>query len=389
MSKKPVVNNSALLVVLVSISVLFLFVIARFLEALFLAGLFAAVFHPLYRNLFTWFRGRSGLAAIATLIIVALFVLIPISIILVAVASQAREIVQVALPELQNLLGQPSGVNALLQKLPFFESIAPWQEFLSVRLAEVIDSVSGALLGVLQSLTLGTVNAAVTGLIVVYSFVFLLMDGDRLVYLILYYLPMDDDHEQKLLQRFRSVTLATLKGTAVIGFLQGALAGAALWLAGIPNALLWSVAMMLMSVVPGIGAALIWIPAALYLVFQGQYITAAVVATFCGVLVGSIDNLLRPRLVGSDTQLHELMIFFSTLGGLLTFGMPGFIIGPIIAALFVTVWDIYAVEFRHWLPETRFEPHQQNPVQKPSESARSANPQQGAATDTDPDHGET
>ena len=112
--------------------------------------------------------------------------------------------------------------------------------------------------------------------------------------------------------------------------------------------------MMLLSVVPGIGAALVWFPAVLYLAFNGQFLYAGSLFAFCGLLVGTIDNVLRPKLVGNDTQLHELMIFFSTIGGLLTFGFSGFIIGPIIAALFVTVWEIYGVEFKNWLPETGF-----------------------------------
>ena len=112
--------------------------------------------------------------------------------------------------------------------------------------------------------------------------------------------------------------------------------------------------MMLLSVVPGIGAALVWFPAVLYLAFNGQLLYAGSLFAFCGLLVGTIDNVLRPKLVGNDTQLHELMIFFSTIGGLLTFGFSGFIIGPIIAALFVTVWEIYGVEFKNWLPESGF-----------------------------------
>lgn len=115
--------------------------------------------------------------------------------------------------------------------------------------------------------------------------------------------------------------------------------------------------MMFLSVVPGVGAALVWIPACLYLIASGQLAYGVGLAAFCALLVGSVDNILRPKLVGNDTQLHELMIFFSTLGGLLTFGISGFIIGPIIAALFVTVWEIYGVEFRAWLPKTDFVPY--------------------------------
>jgi predicted PurR-regulated permease PerM len=357
MTEKSIVNKTALLIVIGAISALFLTTIGRFLESIFLAGLFAAVFHPLYRKLCTWLGGMRGVAAMATLVIVLLFILIPLVFLVLTVASQAQVFARNGLPELQGLLADEGALSARLQGLPFYDTLVPYQEFLRERLSSLVNSASGAMLEFMQSATVGTFNVVLTSLIVLYSFFFLLMDGDKLVYRILLYLPLDDDHEQRLLNRFRSVTLATLKGTAVIGFLQGAIAGTALAIAGIPQALLWSVAMMLLSVVPGIGAALIWIPATIYLLANGEYFTAIALAVFCGVLVGSIDNILRPKLVGSDTQLHELMIFFSTLGGLLTFGMSGFIIGPIIAALFVTVWDIYGEEFRAWLPATRFELH--------------------------------
>ena len=174
-----------------------------------------------------------------------------------------------------------------------------------------------------------------------YTLFFFLIDGDRLLFYMLYYLPLNDEDETKLLQRFTSVTRATLKGTAVIGFLQGALAGLALYFAGIPSALFWAVAMMFLSVVPGIGTALVWGPAVIYLVVSGEYLVSSLLAIYCIVVVGSIDNVLRPKLVGNDTRLHELMIFFSTLGGILMFGFMGFVIGPIIAALFVTLWELY------------------------------------------------
>ena len=161
---------------------------------------------------------------------------------------------------------------------------------------------------------------------------------------------------------------ATQRGTAVIGVLQGGLAGIALVLAGVPSSLFWAVAMMFLSVVPGVGTALVWIPAVIWLLVSGHVVSAIAVAAFCAIVVGALDNVLRPRLVGNDAQLHDLMIFFSTLGGLLLFGFTGFIIGPIVAALFVTVWELYGEEFRNWLPTTAFRPsgdfvppHQQPP----------------------------
>ncbi len=351
------VNKSVLLIVVAGISALFFGIIGRFLEAIFLAGLFSAVCYPLYR----WFLNHTGqrqaISSLATMFLVLFFIIIPVSIIATIVIGQATDFATTAIPWIQNLANEPGIITTQLEKLPFYERLLPFRDLLTERVGGALVSVSSAGVGLLQSATVGTFNALLTGLLVLYSFFFFLMDGGKLIQLILYYLPLDDKNEQLLLNRFRSVTIATLKGTAVIGFLQGALAGMALWFAGVPNAMFWSVTMMLLSVVPGIGAALVWIPACLYLAASGKLAVAAGLFAFCGLLVGSIDNVLRPKLVGSDTQLHELMIFFSTLGGLLTFGMSGFIIGPIIAALFVTVWEIYGVEFQHWLPRTKFVPH--------------------------------
>ena len=170
---------------------------------------------------------------------------------------------------------------------------------------------------------------------------------------ILWYLPLEDKDERRLLDKFRSVTRATLKGTAVIGILQGGLAGAALWAVGIPSALFWSVIMMVLSIIPGIGTGLVWLPAAVILAAGGSWAEGIGLALFCGLVVGSIDNFLRPRLVGQDTQMPDLLILLGTLGGITLFGILGFIVGPIVAALFVTVWEIYGVVFRDVLPAGR------------------------------------
>ena len=357
MDKTTLVNKSVLAIVVAAISALFLGIIWRFLEAIFLAGLFAAVFHPLYRKILRLFGNSRGVASLFTLLIVLCFVFIPIVMIGTVFVGQGVELASNSLPWFQNAVNQPGFMSSQLEKLPFYSVVEPYRDQLAERLGGVFVLASSTVVDLLQSATRGTVNTVITALLVFYSFFFFLMDGDKLIKHILYYLPLDDKNEGLLLNRFRSVTIATLKGTAVIGFLQGTLAGIGLWVCNIPNALFLSVAMMLLSVVPGIGAALVWIPACIYLAVNGQWVFAIGLFVYCALLVGSIDNVLRPKLVGSDTQLHELMIFFSTLGGLLTFGLPGFIIGPIIAALFVTVWEIYGVEFSDWLPKTNFIPH--------------------------------
>lgn len=369
--QQRVVNRGVLVVVLVVISALFFQVVEPFLQSVFIASLFAALFHPLYRQLKLWFGGRETLASIATLLIVLFFVVTPLSIIFSIVVSQAADLADRLVPVVQKQILTPGAVTELLSKLPFYDSLQPYRSMLLNLAGDMSSGLSGWAVDMAQTFTKGTISSAVSLLIILYTMFFLFIDGDRFLYYLLYYIPLNDDDETKLLARFLSVTRATLKGTAVIGFLQGGLAGAALALAGIPSALFWAVTMMFLSVVPGIGGAIVWIPATLYLFFSGQVLAAIFVGVFCAVVVGAIDNLLRPKLVGSDTQLHELMIFFSTLGGLLLFGFMGFVIGPIIAALFVTVWELYAYEFSRWLPTTAYRPQSGDVVLPHERFARS------------------
>ena len=356
MDTQRLVTRVVLIIVLMVISGLFLWMIAPFLMAIFLAALFAALFTPIYSRILGWVNDRAALASALTLLIAVSFVFVPFIFVIGAVGAQALDVAENARPWIQEQISNSGQLSQRLNEVPFYEYIEPYRDTVLSRLGEFATTVSQWTVTALQSATLGTFSVLLTIVIILYTMFFFLMTGDRLLFHILYYLPLQDKDEQKLLGRFMSVTKATLKGTAVIGFLQGSLAGAALWAGGIPSPLFWTVVMALLSVVPGIGTALVWVPAAIYLAVQGEYVTALAVGTFCAVVVGTVDNLVRPKLVGNDTQLHELMIFFSTLGGLLMFGFMGFVIGPIIAALFVTIWELYGSEFRHYLPYTAFRP---------------------------------
>ena len=355
--QQRLVNRGVLIFILVLITLMFLNLVQPFLQAIFVAALFAALFNPLYRVVLNWVGQRRALASALTLLIVLFFVVVPLGLLLAVVTSQAIDIAQSATPWIRQQLATPGAITQALEGLPFYQYIEPYREMALERLGDVAGTASGWLVDAVQSATLGTVSALFSVIIVLYTLFFFLIDGDRFLYYVLYYLPLNDEDETKLLKRFTSVTRATLKGTAVIGFLQGSLAGIALYFAGIPSALFWAVAMMVLSVVPGVGTALVWVPAVIYLIVGGEYLTATLLAVFCGVVVGTVDNVLRPKLVGNDTQLHELLIFFSTLGGLIMFGFMGFVIGPIIAALFVTIWELYGDEFQDWLPSTAFRPH--------------------------------
>jgi predicted PurR-regulated permease PerM len=179
---------------------------------------------------------------------------------------------------------------------------------------------------------------------------FFFRDGDKILERIFYYTPLSDEDETRMLTQFASITRATVKGTLVIGIIQGALAGIAFWVAGIEGAALWGTIMTILSIIPGIGAALVWVPAVIILFVTGQYLTATLLAAWCAAVVGTVDNFLRPMLVGRDAKMPDLLILIGTLGGLFLFGLIGFIVGPIVCGLFLTVWDIYGATFREFLP---------------------------------------
>ncbi len=317
-----------------------------------LAGIFSALLHPVYRQLSGWMGGRETAAGVITILGVILIVLLPLSGFLGIVTSQAIKVGQLAKPWVQEQLTSQDTISGWLSHIPFYETIAPYQETILQKAGEIAEAASGMFLNGLQAFTMGTVNFILMFFIFLYATFFFLLDGSKLLDKMLYYMPLEDGDEQRILEKFTSVTRATVKGTAVIGILQGGLSGIALAFVGIPSAVFWGTVMTLLSIIPGIGTALVWVPAAIVLLIKGLWAKAIFLVVFCGLVVGSVDNLLRPRIVGKDTEMPDLLILFSTLGGLSLFGIAGFIVGPIIAALFVTIWDMYGIAFRDFLPET-------------------------------------
>ncbi len=188
-------------------------------------------------------------------------------------------------------------------------------------------------------------------------FYFLTM-GDKLLTKILYFLPLQDRDEQKLLNRFTSVTRATLKGTIIIGLLQGSICGLAFAFAGIEGPVFWGTVMAVTSIIPAFGTAIVWGPALIILILLGDISGVIILIVCCGAIAGNLDNIGSPRLVGKDTEMHDLYVLFGTLGGISMFGILGIIIGPIIAALFITIWEIYGDAFKEFLPsvEVVFKP---------------------------------
>jgi predicted PurR-regulated permease PerM len=348
---RPVLNIVVLLLVILLISAIFLSMIRHFLMVILLAGIFSAMAQPIYRRFEGWFGGRRSLASFITLIAILLIVFLPLVGLFGIVAGQAIEIGHSVKPWIEGRLSQPSALDELLQSTPFYESISTYNDIILQKAGELVGKMSSVLFDSLSSVTLSTVNFLFLFFVLLYTMFFFLKEGDLILGKILYYVPLTDSVEQRMLDKFTSVTRATIKGTLVIGVIQGTLAGLAFWAVGIDSAVFWGMVMTVLSIIPAVGTTFVWLPAAIILAASGHYAKAIGLGLFCALLVGSVDNILRPRLVGKDTKMHELMIFMGTLGGISLFGIVGFIIGPIIAALFVTAWDIYGESFKDYLPD--------------------------------------
>ena len=348
------VNKSVLVLMMIGISVLFITMIHQFLMAIFLAGLFSAMARPVYRYLKYRFGGRRHLASITTMLLMIVVVLIPLMFLVGIIVAQAIDVGQSVTPWVKQYIDQPDKLSTMLQHLPFYEQLLPYREIILEKAGQLVGSISKLIANGLSSATLGTANFLFMMFVFLYTMYFFQMDGPKLIRKILYYLPLNSADENLMLDKFTSVTRATLKGSLLIGILQGGLAGIAFAVAGIDNAVFWATLMAVLSIIPSIGSALIWGPACVILMMQGNIAAGLGLLVFCALVVGSLDNLLRPILVGKDTRMHELMIFFGTLGGIVMFGIAGIFIGPLIASLFVTIWELYGIAFADFLPEVYY-----------------------------------
>lgn len=351
--KQDTVSKVVLLALVAVISAVFLTMISAFLVPLLMAGIFSALLGPAHRRLSARLGGRPHLASVLTIIGIVALVLVPLSILVTIVAAQAVAVGQAVTPFVQSFIEEPSAISRYLEKLPFYQEVLPYRDEIIQKAGQVVATISKFLVNSLSSVTKFTVNAIIGSIIMLYVMFFFFTMGDKLLYKILYFLPLNDEDEQRLLRNFTSVTRATIKGTIVIGIMQGTICGFAFFLAGIQRAVFWGTLMAVCSVIPAFGTAIVWGPALIILVTLGDFLGAVVIVVICGLVSGNLDNLVRPRLVGRDTAMHDLFVLFGTLGGISMFGVLGIIIGPIIAALFITVWDIYGSAFKEYLPEVK------------------------------------
>ena len=344
-------RKAFLLVLVGTVTIAFLAMLQSFLLTILVSAIFAGLAHPIYVRVLRAVRGHRPLASALTLLLVLVLVIGPLFTIAGIVVNQAVRVTESIRPVVERLVEEPTYLDQQLRRLPGYQYYEPYRGQIVTSVGAIVGTVGRFLAGSLSDVATGTVTFLLHFFLLLYTMFFLLMDGPAMLRSVLNHMPLRGDEKQQMTDRFVSVMRATVKGTIVIGIIQGGMSGLAFWVVGIPDAVFWTVVMVVLSILPVLGGALVWVPAAIILAATGEVMKGVLLAAFCALIVGSVDNVLRPRLIGRDTRLHDVLILFSTLGGILTFGPLGFIIGPILAGLFVTSWDIFAVAYRHALNE--------------------------------------
>jgi predicted PurR-regulated permease PerM len=297
--------------------------------------------------------GRQRTAAAVTLLLLIVCAFGPLVTVLGIVAQQAIEVAKQAGPALRAALANPQWLTDQVRALPGADRIEPLIPQIVARSEEIVSFVAGFLVNRATAATSGTVIFILDFAILLYAMFFFYTEGPAYLRTLLAYLPFSEADNERLMHRFVSVARATVKGTLLIGVIQGTINGIAFAVVGLPAPAFWGAVMIVLSLVPVVGGALIWVPAAAWLVLSGHALRAVVLVAICGGVSGTIDNILRPRFVGRDARMPDLLVFVSTLGGLGLFGAVGFIVGPLVAALFLTLWQMLSVLYR---PEPAAEP---------------------------------
>ena len=332
---------------LMAVSLAFLAILWPLYEAIFWGVTLAIIFSPLHRRLLLRMPGRPNAAALATLalcLVVAILPMVLLGASLIQEASHVYERLRTGQLDMGNYFEQimaalPAWVVGLLDRLGLL-SVAELQQKLSSA------AVQGGQFIATRALNIGqnTFQFLVSFGIMLYLLFFLLRDGRVLGARIRNAIPLQEHHKRDLSQKFTTVIRATVKGNIVVAATQGMLGGFIFWALSIQGPVLWGVLMAFLSLLPAIGAGLIWIPVAIYFFATGAIWQAVTLTVFAVAVIGTVDNVLRPILVGKDTKMPDYVVLISTLGGMSLFGLSGFVIGPAIAALFIAAWDLFTSE---------------------------------------------
>ena len=310
-----------------------------FVGVLLWAAVLVIVFYPVHRRLVTRTK-KPALSALLSCVLVVLVILIPLIVITGAVVNE--------------LAGAAHGVQGAVTYVldpnsPLSGRVLGWAgKYIDVEqlrsgtyLADQIKAVGGQIAGRAVGLIGGVVGAVVQMFFVIFTMYYLFRDGDRISEVVRDVLPLEKKEAEAIMERTRDVIGASVYGVLAIAVIQGTLGGLAFWVLGVPSAIVWGVVMTFMSMIPMLGSFVVWVPAAIYLAVTGHYVKAIMLVLWGTLVIGMVDNFLRPKLVGSRTKLHELLVFFAVLGGLQVFGVLGIVLGPVVLVLALAMIEVF------------------------------------------------
>jgi len=343
------VEKRALLLLLVAVTVALGAILVPFYAAIMWGIIIALLFAPVYRWLLLRLKQRPTLAALLTLLIVMVIVILPLALVLAALAREAALLYQRL---------QSGALNPALYLHGVYDALPGWimtllerfglSDFDTLQRRVTALLSQGAQFIAAQALSIGqnTFEFLASVFITLYLAFFLIRDGRQVMLALGRANPLAPAHTQVLLEKFSTVIRATVKGNLLVAAIQGALGGIAFWFLGVTGALLWAVLMAFLSLLPAIGAALVWLPVALYFLVTGALWQSVALVAYGLLVIGLVDNLLRPVLVGKDTRMPDYIVMITTFGGMSVFGINGFVLGPAIAAMFIAVWHIHVTTRR-------------------------------------------
>ncbi|MFV3283155.1 AI-2E family transporter [Pseudomonas sp. NY15356] len=336
-------QNKALAVLLALVTIAFVWILLPFYGAVFWAVILAILFAPLQRDLVLRLGRRRNLAAAVTLLVCLLIAVLPVIIISALLVQEGATIYQRIEKGELDIAGHIEGGKTLL---PSFAQSGLERmgmgdlEGLREKITKWAMQGSQFLASQAFSFGQGTFDFLVSFGVMLYLLFFFLREGAELARKVRMAVPLPEQQKRRLQLKFSRVVRATVKGNLLVAVTQGALGGLIFWVLGIPSALVWGVLMAFLSLLPAVGSAMVWGPVAAYFLATGAIVPGVVLIAFGVLVIGLVDNVLRPILVGKDTRMPDYLILISTIGGLAVFGLNGFVIGPLIAALFMSSWAI-------------------------------------------------
>lgn len=316
----------------------FLYLIRPFFYPIFWAAIIAIMFYPVYMGLNAVLK-LPTISALLSVIIALVFIFVPLSIIILLLFNQSIALYQSIVSGHWSFNIQ--GIADWVQNTPIAPYIESIQDEWTVYASNATKTLALFVFNNIKSITQNSVHFIFLLFITLYTLFFFFRDGKKMLERLQHLSPLGDHHETVLYERFTSTARATLKSTFIVGGIQGTLGGILFWLTGVEGALMWGVIMMLLSLIPGIGAFLVWLPAGIIMLVTGHLWQGVTILLFGALVISTIDNLLRPPLIGKDVQIHPLIVLFSTLGGIFLFGISGFVIGPVLASLCLAIISIY------------------------------------------------